>query len=128
MASCKVEDEFRTAAVEEANGAFERSKEQHGLSQTSLDEATNTLPTFEATHKEFVEELERATKQRDEEHAELVKIQASFAQAIEVIEDFIAYVKNQFKGKLSAYSFIQVSENILRNSIKLGRISITVFA
>ena len=79
MASCKEEDEFRAAVVEEANGAFKRSMENHGLCQTRIDEATNTLPTLEATHKEYVEELERATKQRDEEHAEFLKIQASFA-------------------------------------------------
>ena len=79
MATCKEEDEFRAAVVEEANGAFKRSKENHGLCQTRIDEATNTLPTLEATHKEYVEELERATKQRDEEHAEFLKIQASFA-------------------------------------------------
>ena len=123
MASCKEEDEFRAAEVEEANGALERSKEHHGQCQTSLDEATNTLPTLEATHKEYTEELERATKQRAEEHAEFLKRQASFKQAIEVIEDFIPYVENQFKGKFSAYSFIQVSENILKHSIKLGRMS-----
>ena len=31
MATCKEEDEFRAAVVEEANGAFERSKENQGL-------------------------------------------------------------------------------------------------
>lgn len=132
MASCKEEDEFRAAEleVEEANGAFERSKEHHGLCQTRIDEATNTDPTLEATHREYVEELERATKQRNEQHDEFLKRQASFAQAIGVIEDFITYVENQFNRKFSAYSFIQVSENILKNSIKLGRIShaITVLA
>ena len=71
----------------------------------------------------MIEELERATKQRDEKHAEFLKIQASFAQAIEVIEDFIAYVENQFYGKFSAYSFNQVTLNILKHSIKLGRMS-----
>ena len=123
MASCKEEDEFRAVEVEEANGALERTNEHHRLCQTSLDEATNTLSTLEATHKEFVEELERATIQRDEEHAEWLKIQVSFAQAIEVIEDYIPYVEKQFKSKLSAYSFNQITQNILKHSIKRGRMS-----
>ena len=126
MASCKEEDEFCAAVVEEANGALERSKEHHELCQTSLDEATITLPTLEATHKEYVVELERAIEQRDEEHAEFFKIQTSFAQAIKVIEDFIAYVENRLKGKLFAYSFNQVTLNILKHSIKLDRMSHTI--
>ena len=52
MTSCKEEDEFRAAEVEEANRALERSKEHHGLCQTSLDKATNTLSTLEPIHKE----------------------------------------------------------------------------
>ena len=82
MSSCKEEDEFRAVEVEEAKGSLERSKENHGICQTSLDEATNNLATLEATHREYVEEFERATKQKDEEQAELLKIQVSFAQAI----------------------------------------------
>ena len=123
MANCKEEDEFRAAEVEEAIGAFERSKEHYGLCQTRIDEIINTFPTLEATNKEYVEEFERATKQRDEEHAEFLKKQVSFTQAIEVFEDFIPYVENQFKGKFFAYSFIQVSEIILKYSIKLNRMS-----
>ena len=73
-------------------------------------------------HEETHKTMMASCKEEDE----FLKIQASFAQAIEFIDDFISYVENSFTGKLSAYSFNQVTLIILKHSTKLDRMSHTV--
>jgi septal ring factor EnvC (AmiA/AmiB activator) len=119
MAQCTEEEHFRAKEIADSKDALNRGHAALAKCQASLASAEKDLPDLERALHTYVDELARATAQRENEHKSYLQRKQDYEQAIEFINAFIALVKKE----IHAISFVEQSENLIRHVSRLGLLS-----
>lgn len=125
MKQCTEEEEFRKKEVADATDALNRANGARTKCDNSLKAAEKDLPELESAHKTYVDELDRATKNREQEHEHYLQRKKDYEEAIAFLTDFIEYVKANLKD-FKAFSFVEKSQVLLRHATKLGLLQTAV--
>jgi vacuolar-type H+-ATPase subunit I/STV1 len=126
MKQCTEEDQFRKKEIAAAKIALKRALAARTRCQASLKAAIKALPALEASLSTYVKELARATKQRNIERKKYQQRKAEYAEALEFLAGFMAYVHKRLKGHMKAFALAEMSETLLRHSAKLSLMSESV--
>lgn len=123
LGQCKAENKFRRHEVKIATASLASANSARAKCQTSFLAATKDLPILTSARDEYVAELARAQKQRDEEKASYRQRKADYSSAIVFLKDFMAYITSTKSSSFTAQAFAEKSETLLRHATKLGMLS-----
>ena len=123
---CFGEAAFRKTEKADAKNAIDRSNAARAKCQHSLNDSNALLPNLQATVSTYKHQLKCATDVRNKQHAAYLVQRADYRQSIAFMVDFIKYVMDKFnKQGIKGFktSFEEVSETILKNSSKFGKLA-----
>jgi phenylalanyl-tRNA synthetase alpha subunit len=125
-AKCTDEDKFRSTEVADAEKSIRNAVASRDTCQQHLNKATELLEEAKKLLEAEVQKKKERTEIRKSEHDIYVKTKQEYDQAINFLNEFIKMVGERFGGKAAIPSFIEMSENLLRHSSKIGKVEAAV--
>jgi hypothetical protein len=123
MAQCLEEDQFRAKEVAAAKRAVGRAAAARARCSASLKAAVKALPLLVSNLRTYENELTRATNSRNHERQKYLMRRQEFAEAIAFVNNFVAMVHRALRGKMRAFSFVDMAETLIKHSNKLNLLS-----